>query len=196
MTAMDPQRTIVIGIGTELRGDDGFGAAVIEALRGRPGLGGQVQLARCDGEPSRMIDLWEGYERAVVVDSVRGGDERFGFLYRRELATGGQIGASGRDLREPRGNAHAAGFGAAVRLAEVLGRLPGRLVLYAVHGRDFHLGAPLSPPVEAAVPELASRIAREIFAGVTAAPRRAEGPARPAPSGPGPMGLLRSSLST
>lgn len=187
---MDPLRLIVIGVGTELRGDDGFGAAVVEALRDQPGLGGRVVLARCDGEPSRMIDLWDGYERAVVVDSVRGGTERHGYLYRRDLKRDGPGGGVTRNLREPRGNSHAAGFGAAVRLAEVLGRLPSHLVLYAVHGRDFSLGAPLSQPVAAAVPQLASRIRQEVLAWTFAA-RRAEGPGRPAASGPGSIGLLR-----
>jgi hydrogenase maturation protease len=191
---MDALRTIVIGVGSELRGDDGFGAAVVEALRDQPGLGGRVVLARCDGEPSRMIDLWDGYLRAVVVDAVRGGTERHGFLYRRDLRSGTPIGGAARDLREPRGNTHAAGFGAAVRLAEVLGRLPDHLVLYAVHGRDFGLGAPLSQPVAAAVPQLASRIRDEVLAWVFAA-RRAEGPGRPAASGPGSIGLLRGSLN-
>jgi hydrogenase maturation protease len=155
---MDTPRSIVIGVGTEMRGDDGFGAAVIQSLRGRPGFGGQVVLASCDGEPSRMIDLWDGYEHAVVVDAVRGGGERYGYLYRRDLSTDAPS--------EPRGNSHAAGLGAAVRLAQVLDRLPGRLILYAVHGHDFTLGAPLSQPVAAAVPELAERISRELFAGI------------------------------
>lgn len=191
---MDASSTIVIGVGTELRGDDGFGAAVIEALRDQPGLGGRALLARCDGEPSRMIDLWDRYERAVVVDCVRGGAEQPGFLYRRDLEAGRPIGGATRDLREPRGNTHAAGFGAAVRLAEVLGRLPGHLVLYAVQGRDFGLGAPLSQPVAAAVPQLAARIRGEVLGWVFAA-RRAEGPGRRAPSGPGSVGSLRGSLN-
>jgi len=183
---MDTPSSIVIGVGTELRGDDGFGAAVIEALRDRPGLGGRVALARCDGEPSRMIDLWDGYDHAVVVDAVRGGNERYGFLYRRDLRTG----APG----EPRGNSHAAGLGAAVRLAGVLGRLPGRLILYAVHGHDFTLGAPLSRPVAAAVPELVDRISRELFAGVFAHGPRAESPGVAAAYGPGAQGRSHGSL--
>jgi hydrogenase maturation protease len=162
VTGNRPQ-TIVIGVGTELRGDDGFGAAVIEALRAYSGVVGRVRLAVCDGEPARMIDLWEGYRSALVIDAVRGGSERYGFLYRREVVAGGP------DLGdEPGGNTHGAGLGAAVRLGRVMDRLPGRLILYAVHGRDFRLGAPLSAPVAKAVPELAARIGGEVL-GVLAA---------------------------
>lgn len=170
---MNTPGSIVIGVGTKLRGDDGFGAAVIEALRGRPGLVGRAAFEQCDGEPSHIIDLWDGYEHAVVVDALRGGSERYGFLYRRDLGGsgfgGGGVGSS--DLREPPGNLHAAGVGAAVHLAEVLGRMPGRLVLYAVRGHDFRLGTPLSRPVAAAVPELVERISRELFAGMPAVAR-------------------------
>jgi len=172
--------TIVIGVGTELRGDAGFGAAVIEALRDQPVLGGRVQLAHCDGEPSRMIELWDGYSNALVVDAVRGGAERFGFLYRHDLTPAGDR----RPSREPRAapgretgrDGHTSGFGSALRLGGVLDRLPGRLILCAVHGRDFRPGAPLSPPVALVVPQLAVRITREIL-GVLSVARRDEDPA-------------------
>lgn len=158
--------TIVIGVGTELRGDDGFGAAVLESLRAVPALAGRAVLARCDGEPARMIDLWEGYRCALVIDAVRGGTEPYGYVYRRDLSM-----PRGPDRFEPNGNSHAAGLGAAVRLGQVLDRLPGRLVVYAVRGRDFGLGAPLSGAVARAVPHLVSRISREILGA-----RRAESP--------------------
>ncbi|HEU5355126.1 MAG TPA: hydrogenase maturation protease [Actinocrinis sp.] len=173
-------QTIVIGVGTDLRGDDGFGAAVLDGLRTRPGLTAYAQLAVCDGEPARLIDLWRGYRHALIVDAVRGGGERYGFVYRRDLTA--MIGA-GESRTEPRGNSHAAGLGAAVRLGQVLDRLPGRLILYAVHGRDFRLGVPLSDPVATAVPELVNRIAREILGVLSAAPdsARARSAGRPAP---------------
>jgi hydrogenase maturation protease len=167
-------QTIVIGVGTDLRGDDGFGAAVLDGLRAQPSVSAYAQLAVCDGEPARLIDLWQGYRHALIVDAVRGGAERYGFVYRRDLTA--MIGA-GESGSEPRGNSHAAGLGAAVRLGQVLDRLPGRLILYAVHGRDFRLGVPLSDPVAMAVPELVTRIAREILGVLSIAERRDRGSA-------------------
>jgi hydrogenase maturation protease len=196
---------IVIGVGTELRGDDGFGAAVIEALRVQPGLGGRVQLARCDGEPARMIDLWDDYRCALVVDAVRGGAERCGFVYRRDLISdavprpggprpqGPRIGIGAGS--EPEGNSHAAGLGSAVRLGQVLGRLPGRLILYAVHGREFRLGAPLSGPVALAVPQLANRISREVL-GALPFGHRAEGPGSTRPGDPARVLSPHATLGT
>ncbi|HZP53910.1 hydrogenase maturation protease [Actinocrinis sp.] len=186
---MSAFETIVIGVGTDLRGDDGFGGAVIEALRKQPALRDRALLARCDGEPARMIDLWEGFRYALVIDAVRGGSERFGFVYRHDFASGTTSG-SARQQREtapggePAGNGHAIGLGAAVRLGRVLDRLPGRLILYAVHGRDFRLGAPLSGPVAQAVPALAGRISREVLGVLSLGEGRDQGPGARRSSGP------------
>ena len=165
-------QTIVIGVGTDLRGDDGFGAAVLDGLRKQSSVSAYAQLAVCDGEPARLIDLWRGYRYALIVDAVRGGAERYGFVYRRDLTS---MIEAGESRTEPRGNSHAAGLGAAVRLGQVLDRLPGRLILYAVHGRDFRLGVPLSDPVAMAVPELVTRIAREILGVLSTADRQDRG---------------------
>jgi len=64
------QPVVVIGIGNTFRHDDGAGPALIERLR--PQLDDQpgVVLAATDGEPTRLLDLWEGASTAVVVDTV------------------------------------------------------------------------------------------------------------------------------
>jgi hydrogenase maturation protease len=159
---MPDRQTIVIGVGSELRGDAGFGAAMIEMLRKAPGLAGRVQFARCDGEPAGLIELWDGYGCAVVIDAVRGGGERFGYLCRHDLSADALLGSS-RPWPAPPSGRGTVTSAHAVRLGHVLGRLPDRLILYAVHGRDFRLGARLSGPVEAAVPMLAGRISRDVL---------------------------------
>jgi hydrogenase maturation protease len=159
-------KTVVIGVGSGMRGDDGFGAAVLAALDDLPRFGGRLRLVGCDGESARLIDLWDGFDHAIVVDAAHDPAARAGRLYRRELALAhwpGLFGADPGPAVEPAGNGHAAGFGTAIRLAEALGRLPDRLTLYAVNGTDFTLGAPLSRRVAAAVPKLATRIRRDLL---------------------------------
>ena len=109
----------------EFRRDDGAGPAVIARLRAlQPGDESlsHVTLALSDGEPGRMIDLWEGARLAVVIDAVT--------------------------------------------------RLPARLTVLAVVGRDFGFGTELTAEVAAAVAELVEQV-REIVrwpaAGGTAA---------------------------
>ena len=95
MTGQDNpgRRTVVIGVGNEFRRDDGAGPAVIARLRAlQPGdasLSG-VTLALSDGEPGRMIDLWEGARLAVVIDAVR--DTTMPPGHRYQLAVGALAG--------------------------------------------------------------------------------------------------------
>jgi hydrogenase maturation protease len=151
---------VVIGVGAVPRGDDGFGVAVLAALYDLPGLGGRVRLAACDGDPARLIELWDGFEHAIIVSTTRAGAERHGYVYRGELPRGEESpesdGFAPGDRR--------CGFATAVRLAESLNRLPRRLTYYTVRGRDFDLGERTSPPVAAVVAALAARIRREVLA--------------------------------
>ena len=53
---------------------------------------------------------------------------------------------------------HAIDLSDAVELARALGRLPGRLDVYAIEGASFTAGDALSPDVERAVDELATAL--------------------------------------
>ena len=61
-------RIAIIGVGNEFRHDDGVAWAVIARLReradGRPLPPGAV-LSVCDGDPGRLIGLWENADLAV-----------------------------------------------------------------------------------------------------------------------------------
>lgn len=175
VNGMPGPTTVVIGVGSGMRGDDGFGAAVLAALDDLPRFGGRLRLVSCDGESARLIDLWDGFDHAIVVDAAHDPSAPRGRLYQRELSLAHWPGRFGSTpAAEPVGNGHAAGFGTAIRLAEALGRLPDRLTLHAVNGADFTLGAPLSPAVAEAVPKLAARIRRDLLN-----PRSAPLPERP-----------------
>ena len=149
--------TVVIGVGNEFRRDDGAGPAVIARLRalqpGDAGLSG-VTLALSDGEPGRLIDRWEGAGLAVVIDAVRDTARPPGHTC--QLAPDALAGAA-----DGAASSHGIGLGDTVELARALGRLPARLTVLTVVGRDFGLGAGLTAEVAAAVAELAEQV-REI----------------------------------
>ena len=143
---------VVIGIGNPYRHDDGVGPAVVERLR-RSGVAG-VTLAECDGEPTRLLDLWAGTDLAVVVDAVRTGRRRPGNVHRRSLRHPSMSGNGPA-------SSHGVDLGDAVALAAALDRLPGTLLLYAVEAADTSLGVGLSPEVEAVLDELVDEIVDE-----------------------------------
>ncbi|MFE9028394.1 hydrogenase maturation protease [Streptomyces iakyrus] len=162
-------RIAVIGVGNEFRRDDGVGWAVAALLRDRaesrplpPG----TAVATCDGDPVRLIELWEGAGLAVVVDAAHAEPGHPGLVHRIELD-------AERLAQPPATSSHGLGLGEAVELARVLGRLPGRLVVYAVEGGDASLGAGLTPAVEGVVEPLVASVEEEIVRHRVA---RAKGP--------------------
>jgi hydrogenase maturation protease len=140
-------RRVVIGVGNEYRRDDGFGPAVLARLRSVP-LPADVTLAASDGEPGRMLELWHGADLAVVVDAVRTGADPGGQVYE----------VSPDDASRGPMASHRVGLGPTVELARALGRMPARLLIYAVDGRDFGFGVGLTPAVAAAVEPVVRRV--------------------------------------
>ncbi|WP_149184650.1 hydrogenase maturation protease [Streptomyces sp. TRM49041] len=166
----------VIGIGNEFRRDDGVGWAVIRRLReraARRSLPPGTVLGTSDGEPSRLIALWEDTALTVVVDAVRTHGGSPGRVHRL-TAEHPDAYATGAVT------SHGLGLGEAVELARALRRLPRRLCVYAVEAADMSLGTGLTPAVGAAVQPLAERIEAEARHHHGTGPRRA-------PPAPGPV---------
>lgn len=149
-------RIAVIGVGNDYRRDDGVGWAVIAGLRQRPLPPGTV-LSTCDGDPGRLIGLWEGARLAVVVDAAHAHPATPGRVHRLAVDVG-------RLAQQSATSSHGLGLGEAVELARALGLLPERLVVYAVEGADGGFGTGLSPAVAAGVADLVEAVEAEIEA--------------------------------
>ena len=63
-------RTLVIGLGNPLSGDDGFGAEVIERLRHTRELRGAVDLLDAHTDLLGHMDRFAGYDQVILVDTV------------------------------------------------------------------------------------------------------------------------------
>lgn len=153
-------RTVVIGIGNPLRGDDAAGVEVVERLRGHVPDG--VEVASCDEEPSRLIETWANADAAVIVDAVASGASP-GLLHRFDA---GETGIPAHALRS---STHAIGLAETIELARALGKLPPRVLVYGIEGSDFGTGRPLSPEVEAAVETVVTAIQGDLESMCTSA---------------------------
>lgn len=145
------RRAVVIGVGNDFRTDDGVGPRVVAALADHrlPG----VELATSDGEPTQLLDAWAGAALAVVIDAVACEPSNPGRVHRTALESIGPTALA---------STHGMGIPDALRLAEVLDRAPGRLVVYAVEAADLSFGHDLSPAVKRAVPIVVERVLAEL----------------------------------
>jgi len=146
-------RTVVIGIGNRLRGDDAAGVVVAEQLRPRVCDG--VEVVSCDEEPSRLMEAWEGAESVLLVDTVSSGSPP-GTLHRVEA------GEQAVPARTFRSSTHAIGIADTIELARALGRLPRRVRIYGIEAGGFTTGAALTPAVESAVAFLVKDVLHDL----------------------------------
>ncbi|HLD94744.1 MAG TPA: hydrogenase maturation protease [Anaerolineales bacterium] len=151
---------IVIGIGQELRGDDGAGLAVVcRWQRQYPQTSSRVRVELYPLPGLDLINVWDGARVAIIVDAVHC-DARPGSLYKLnpdDLASFGADAAS----------AHGWGLAETLKLAAELA-LPGEVPeirTLAISGSNFKLGTGLSPAVKRALPAAVAHL-QEMVNGV------------------------------
>jgi hydrogenase maturation protease len=153
-----PRSVLVVGIGNELRADDGAGLEVVRALAADE-LPAGVRLRELRGEALDLIELWTGADSAIVIDSVCSG-VRPGVLHR--------LDASSHPLpaQLAQTSSHAVSLSGTIELARSLNRLPPVVVVFGIEGSQFGLGAPLSEGVRQAIPVATRAVVREAMAQV------------------------------
>ena len=145
---------LVIGVGNRLRGDDGASGKVVQRLRER-GPQTRVSVSEQLYEPTDLLEAWRGGDAVVLVDTMRSGEPP-GTIRRFDVSSA-PLPARLRGS----GSTHAFGLHEAIELGRALDRLPRRLIVFAVEGRQFEVGAALSGEVAAAVAPLADAVLEE-----------------------------------
>lgn len=169
-------RTVVIGVGNPLRGDDGVGLEVARQVRERAGQCPDLTVTELCAGGLRLMEAMVGFDRAVVVDAMTTAAQPPGTVRELDPETGltfpvispaggpafvqpaGSVSgfASSRNL----GCAHDADLGAALALARALGMvLPGEIRIFGIEAAEWEsFREALSPQVRQAVPALVDRI--------------------------------------
>jgi hydrogenase maturation protease len=144
--------TLIVGVGNAFRSDDGAGPAAAKRLAAM--LPADIRVIVKDGDVVSLLEEWRDAELVVLVDASCSG------------AAPGTIRRC--DLREEslwaegvRSSTHAFGVAQTVELARTMGRLPDRLLVFGIEGRDFSPGEGLSPEVDAAIEEVVRRVVEE-----------------------------------
>lgn len=146
-------RTLVLGLGNEYAGDDAAGVLAVRALRGE--LAGDADVVESAASGLALLEVFAGYDRAVVVDSIRTGRSPAGTIIEASLAELGLVIAP---------SLHQAGIPELAAVARRLGMgFPGRTRVLAVEVTGpLTFGAPLSEPVAAAIAPLARRVVEQV----------------------------------
>jgi hydrogenase maturation protease len=149
----DGARCVVLGIGNLDRGDDAAGRAVAWHLRSFSPA--NVEILEHDGEGTALLARLDGAAVAFLVDASA--SRAAPGTIRRFDVTATPLPDLALGL-----STHGFGLATAIELARALDQLPPRCVIYTIEGGLFEPGAPLSPPVQAAVAEVARRLRAEI----------------------------------
>ena len=139
----------MIGVGNSWAGDDAAGLLIAGMVRERAPAG--VTVIEHEGEPTALIDQWQGAALAVVVDATSGGGEpgEVRVMDATEAPLPAQFTGT---------STHAFGLAEAIELGRALGRLPERLVVVGIEGARFDAGAEPSPEVRASLGTAADEV--------------------------------------
>jgi hydrogenase maturation protease len=149
------RRTLVLGLGNDLAGDDAVGILAARAVREE--LGDVADVVESSASGLALIEVFADRERAVVIDAILTGRTPPGTITEMALDQVGRVVAP---------SLHHAGLSELAAVAERLGLgFPSRTRVFAVEVVDpYTLGAGLSPPVADAL----ARVVRMAVAQVRA----------------------------
>lgn len=146
-------RTLVLGLGNELAGDDAVGLLVARALLVE--LDGVADVVESSASGLALIEILAGYDRAVIVDAILTGRAPPGTITEMGMADVGRVVAP---------STHQAGLPELAAVASRLGLgFPSETAVFAVEVVDpYTLGVGLSEPVAAALEELIGRVRERV----------------------------------
>lgn len=139
-----PLRTLVLGLGNPLMGDDGLGLAVLERLATRWVVPPEVQLLDGGTGGLQLLPPIEDADRVILLDVIEAGEEpgRLVVLERDQLPR----------FFAQKLSPHEIALRDVLALAELRGRLPADVVAIGLQPGAVTMGPGLSPEVEAGVP--------------------------------------------
>jgi hydrogenase maturation protease len=152
MSDSGSRRTLVIGLGNPLMGDDGFGLAVLARLENRWRLPPEVELVDGGTWGMRLLPLIEEADQVLLLDAIDRGSPPGaplvleGEQVPRQLSL--KLSPHQIDLRE------------VLALSAIRGTLPAELAAVGAQPAEVSLGMELSPLLAERVPEVAALAVR------------------------------------
>jgi len=147
-------KTLVLGLGNELYGDDGVGIHVVRQIRKKHEKNhdslqtlGDVDLVECSLSGLALLDVIIGYDRLIIVDTIKKQDPSPGRIHILQ----------DKDLRHiPGPSPHYVSIPQAIEIGKRLGLLvPTQISIIAVEAKNmYNLGESLSEDMKNAIPDI------------------------------------------
>ena len=151
-------KTLILGMGNPIMGDDGVGIWAARMLKSK--LNDQeVTVMETGMAGLNLLELMAEYDRAILIDAIKTGEGEVGKIYRLEPET----------LNETRhaASTHGIDFSTALELGSRLGlSLPRDIVLFGIEVEDVNtFSEKCTPKVEKIIPVVADMVIQELSGG-------------------------------
>ena len=151
-------KTLVLGIGNELYGDDAVGIHVIRRLKKELQIEKQdlawlkyVDLEECHLSGLSLLDVVVGYDKLIIVDTIKKPYPYTGRIHHLKK----------KDLRHiPGPSPHYVSVPQTLEIGETLGlKMPREIRIIAVEAKSmYNLGEKLTPEMKAALPSIVREV--------------------------------------
>jgi hydrogenase maturation protease len=149
-------KTLVLGIGNDILGDDGVGIHVARAVARKISTK-EARVEETGAAGLSLLELIKGHERLIIADAILTDNTQVGKIHRLTL----------KDLAKTNNSItpHDAALATTLEIGNSLfpGEMPREVVVYGVQTSNVEqFSGKMSPAVKAAVPEVVRLILAEI----------------------------------
>jgi hydrogenase maturation protease len=149
-------KTLVLGIGNDILGDDGVGIHVARAVASKISTK-EARVEETGAAGLSLLELIKGHERLIIADAILTDNTQVGKIHRLTL----------KDLAKTNNSItpHDAALATTLEIGNSLfpGEMPREVVVYGVQTSNVEqFSGKMSPAVKAAVPEVVRLILAEI----------------------------------
>jgi hydrogenase maturation protease len=143
-------------LGNPIRGDDGVGLRVAQALESRLNQEQEVTVIEASVAGLDFLDLLSDHDRVIIIDAIQTKDGKAGQIYRLQPEA---LNAT-RHTATP----HDLDFASVLELSKKLGlALPKEIIIFGVEVKDVNsFSEKCTPEVEKAIPDCVEMVIQEL----------------------------------
>ena len=150
-------KTLVLGIGNPILGDDGVGVHVAQELAKKI-RGKDVDVKNASFDGLNLLELITGYDKLIVIDAIMADDDKVGEIYK---LTPENISELAGFTTSP----HHSNLASTIEMGKKLlpGRMPEEVTIFAVGTQEVtQVTEEMTDKVSEAIPKVVSLVSEEV----------------------------------